>query len=40
VPDNALREEFILPSPLDRTVAPQVATAVAEAARKENIARA
>ncbi len=40
VPDAALREEFILPAPLDRTVAPQVATAVAEAARKEGIARA
>jgi len=40
VPDNALREEFILPSPLDRTVAPAVAAAVAAAARKEGVARA
>ncbi len=40
VPADALREEFILPSPLDRTVAPNVAAAVAAAARKEGIARA
>jgi len=40
VPAGALREDFILPSPLDRTVAPAVAAAVAAAARTEGIARA
>jgi len=39
VPDNKLREDFIIPSPLDRSVAPKVAEAVARAAREAGLAR-
>ena len=39
VPADQLSENFILPSPLDRSVAPRVAAAVAAAARKDNVAR-
>jgi len=39
VPRDELKEDFIIPSPLDRTVAPRVAAAVAEEAHKEGISR-
>ena len=39
VPDDKLCEEFIIPSPLDRSVAGRVAQAVADAARKAGLAR-
>ena len=32
VPDDKLNEEFIIPNPLDKTVPPKVAEAVAAAA--------
>ena len=34
-----LSPEYIIPSPLDKSVAPEVAKAVAEAARRTNVAR-
>jgi malate dehydrogenase (oxaloacetate-decarboxylating) len=40
VPRDALNEDFIIPSPLDRTVATRVAAAVADAARADGDARA
>ncbi|MFR1519074.1 MAG: NADP-dependent malic enzyme [Clostridia bacterium] len=39
VPEDALSREYIIPSPLDRSVAPAVAKAVAQAARKSGVAR-
>jgi malate dehydrogenase (oxaloacetate-decarboxylating) len=39
VPRNELREDYIIPSPLDRTVAARVAEAVAAAAHDEGISR-
>jgi malate dehydrogenase (oxaloacetate-decarboxylating) len=40
VPDDQLREDFIIPSVFDRRVAPAVAAAVAAEAREEGIAEA
>jgi malate dehydrogenase (oxaloacetate-decarboxylating) len=34
-----LREDYVVPSPFDRRVAPAVAAGVAAAARREGIAR-
>ena len=39
IPESELTSEYIIPSPLDKTVAQVVADAVAEAARKEGVAR-
>ena len=39
VPDNRLNPEYILPSPLDKSVAATVAQAVAETARAQGVAR-
>ena len=39
VADNELREDYIIPSVFDRAVAPAVAEAVVEEARREGIAR-
>ncbi len=39
VPQDKLSTEFILPNPLDKTVAPAVAKAVAQQAKKEGLAR-
>ena len=39
VPVEKLREDFILPSPLDKTVPPRVAAAVARSARERGLAR-
>jgi malate dehydrogenase (oxaloacetate-decarboxylating) len=39
VPPKDLREDFIIPSPLDRDVAPAVAEAVARVARRDGTAR-
>lgn len=39
VPQDALCEEMIIPSPLDKTVVPQVADAVSAAARASGVAR-
>jgi malate dehydrogenase (oxaloacetate-decarboxylating) len=40
VPEDQLREDFIIPSVFDRDVAPAVAAAVAAEARKEGVAEA
>ena len=40
VPDDELREDYIIPSVFNREVAPAVATAVAEEARRSGTARA
>ncbi len=40
VPDDELREDYIIPSVFNREVAPAVAAAVAEEARAAGIARA
>ncbi len=39
IPDNELNAEYILPKPFDPRVRPAVAAAVAEAARKDGVAR-
>ncbi len=39
IPDNELTAEYILPKPFDPRVRPAVAKAVAEAARKDGVAR-
>ncbi len=39
IPDEELRNDYIIPSPLDKNVAKVVAKAVAEAAREEGVAR-
>jgi malate dehydrogenase (oxaloacetate-decarboxylating) len=39
VPENELRADFIIPSPLNKEVGKAVAKAVAEAARKSGVAR-
>ncbi|MFA6049163.1 MAG: malic enzyme-like NAD(P)-binding protein [Candidatus Micrarchaeia archaeon] len=39
VPKDKLSTDFILPNPLDRTVAPAIAKAVAEQAKKEGLTR-
>ena len=39
IPENKLRPDYIIPSPLDRTVADVVARAVADMARAEGVAR-
>jgi malate dehydrogenase (oxaloacetate-decarboxylating) len=36
---EALREDYVVPSPFDERVAPAVAEAVAEAARRDGVAR-
>jgi malate dehydrogenase (oxaloacetate-decarboxylating) len=40
IPAGELRADYIIPSPFDERVAPAVAAAVAEAARREGVARA
>ncbi len=40
VSDDELREDFIIPSVFDRAVAPAVAAAVADEARKAGVAEA
>jgi len=39
IPENALSEDYIIPSLFDKTVVPQVARAVATAARETGVAR-
>lgn len=39
IPDEELRRDYIIPSPLDKKVSQVVADAVAQAARKEGVAR-
>ena len=39
IPPGALSEEYIIPSLFDKTVVPQVARAVAAAARENGVAR-
>jgi len=39
IPDEELNKDYIIPSPLDKKVSQVVADAVAEAARKEGVAR-
>jgi len=39
IPSNALSEDYIIPSLFDKTVVPQVARAVAAAARESGVAR-
>ena len=39
IPEGALSEEYIIPSLFDKTVVPQVAQAVAAAARQTGVAR-
>ncbi|GAA0926543.1 NADP-dependent malic enzyme [Kribbella koreensis] len=39
IPEDELRADYIIPSPFDARVAPAVAAAVAEAARRDGVAR-
>lgn len=39
IPDDKLTADYIIPSPLDKNVAPAVAKAVAEEARNSGVAR-
>ena len=39
IPEEELSPKYIIPSPLDKRVAPEVAKAVAEAAHRTNVAR-
>ena len=39
ISDGELSEDYIIPSPLDKRVAPAIAKAVAEAAEEDGIAR-
>jgi malate dehydrogenase (oxaloacetate-decarboxylating) len=39
IPDEELSADYVIPSVFDRSVAPAVAAAVAEAAAKDGVAR-